>query len=192
MVSAGHVRATFGRLMTNWATYYKSGRTEGKKVAVAKRTNSNTSLLSHTHTHTNTYIDIYMYLCIRCLEKVAASSGLHVTWRAVKCQQYLSCQLTLHIFTTRPQYEVVKLKFFASCCCCRCCCWQSRQRFPIALLVFNKDWQLAPGGLGSQCSFFGVRRIYSRSEVRNRLGDDAGRCFMCLQRGAERLDSTRI
>lgn len=55
MASAGHVRATFGRLMTNWATYYKSARTEGTKVAVARRTNSNTSLLSHTHVNTYTY-----------------------------------------------------------------------------------------------------------------------------------------
>lgn len=35
---------------------------EGKKVAVARRTNSNTSLLSNTqtHTHMNTYIDLYV------------------------------------------------------------------------------------------------------------------------------------
>lgn len=59
MTSAGHVRATFGRLMTNWATYYKSGRTEGKKVAVARRANSNTSLLSHTNTHEY----IYRFIC---------------------------------------------------------------------------------------------------------------------------------
>lgn len=87
MTSPGHVQATFGRLMTNWATYYKFGRTVGKKVAVASRTNSNTSL-PHCHTHTHEYVHIYIYmcLCIRCLEKVAASSGLHVTWRAVKCQ----------------------------------------------------------------------------------------------------------
>lgn len=62
IATPGHVQATFGRLMTNWTTYYKFGRTEGKKVAVASRTNSNTSL-PYCHTHTHEYIYIYIFIC---------------------------------------------------------------------------------------------------------------------------------